>query len=701
MLRHPTLILCITLTAFLAATSQADTNGDPSSSAGSAGKVNLELRHVTLFSSGVGFFERQATIDGSASVDLQFRTEQINDILKSLIVQDFDGGSVDVVTYTPKDPLERTLQSFGVKLTGKETLAQLLDSLRGQRVRIAAPREMTGTILGVETCKMIVGENVVESDVLSLLGETGMLQLPLAELRGVQLLDEKVNSELHKALAALASSQDAAKKSVVLEFSGQGQRRVAASFLLEAPIWKTSYRLVLADEGRPFLQGWAIVENTTDEDWKDVSLSLVSGRPISFVMDLYTPIYLKRPLEDLELYASLRAPQFEAGDALSLSPSAKARVQEELAAPASTTAGRTVLARRARGVDKREAGSYFFADSRLAGTGVKSVAEAQEAGELFEYVIETPVSIARQQSAMLPIVNAEITGEKLSIFNPQNHAKYPLNGLKLTNSTDLNLMQGPVTLFDGGTYAGDAKLPDLKPGEDRLVAYALDLGTEVMTESKSHPTQIVSLTIRKGTLVRRNKGVDQREYKIRNKQSRDKTVIIEQAASSDWKLVEPTEPFERTENLMRFKVSAPAGKTVTQKVHTERIYSETVVLSELDLKTIQYYITNLGGEVVSPRVREAMEKIVAMRTELDRIGRQRAAAEQTLEEAGEEQERIRKNLQVLQHNTDSYSRQLDKLDRLETQIENTREQVTELRKQEQRQRTDLERYLAELTVDGN
>lgn len=699
MLKHPTLILCITLSALLAATTQADTAADPSASAGPAHKVNLELRHVTLFSSGVGFFERQATIDGSASVDLQFRTEQINDILKSLIVQDFDGGSVDVVTYTPKDPLERTLQSFGVKLTGKETLGQLLDSLRGQRVRIAAPREMTGTILGVETRKVIVGENVVESDVLSLLGETGMLQLPLAELRGVQLMDEKVNSELHKALAALASSQDAGKKSVVLKFSGQGQRRVAASFLLETPIWKTSYRLVLSDEDKPFLQGWAIVENTTDEDWNDVRLSLVSGRPISFVMDLYTPIYLKRPLEDLELYASLRAPQFEAGEPISLGLSAKARVPAEEAVPAST-AGRAGLARRARGAGSREAGAYFFADSRL-GTGVKSVAEAQEAGELFEYAIQTPVSIARQQSAMLPIVNAEITGEKLSIFNPRNHPKYPLNGLKLTNSTDLNLMQGPVTLFDGGTYAGDAKLPDLKPGEDRLVAYALDLGTEVMTESKSHPTQIVSLTIRKGTLVRRNKGVDEREYKIRNKQSRDKTVIIEQAASSDWKLIEPTEPFERTENLMRFKVSVPAGKTVAQKVHTERIYSETVVLSELDLKTIQYYITNLGGEVVSPRVREAMEKIVAMRTELDRLGRQRAAAERTLKEAGEEQERIRKNLQVLQHNTDSYSRQLDKLDRLETQIENTREQVTELRKQEERQRTELESYLAVLTVDGD
>src|SRR5207248_2759432 len=113
-------------------------------------------------------------------------------------------------------------------------------------------------------------------------------------------------------LATLATGHDADKKTVTLRFEGKGQRRVRASYLLEAPIWKTSYRLELTEK-KPFLQGWATVENATEEDWKDVRLSLVSGRPISFMMDLYTPIYVPRPREELELYASLRAPEFEAG----------------------------------------------------------------------------------------------------------------------------------------------------------------------------------------------------------------------------------------------------------------------------------------------------------------------------------------------------------------------------------------------------
>jgi len=679
-----------------------------------AAKADLQLRRITLFSSGVGYFERAGTLSGSATVDLQFRTEQINDILKSLVIEDFDGGSVDVVTYSPKDPLERTLQSFGVKLTGKETLAQLLDSLRGQRVRIAGPRQLTGTILGVEKRQVLAGERVVETDLLNILAADGMQQLPLAELQGVQLLDEKTASELNKALAALAATHDTGKKTVSLKFTGDGQRRVRASFLLETPIWKTSYRLVLVPDAKPFIQGWAIVENTTDEDWKDVQLSLVSGRPISFVMDLYTPIYLRRPVEDLELYASLRAPQFEAGipvDALAKNVAGEFRLGRDASSKDSDGEEAVAVAREVatpaakssrRGAGAATAQKQLFLGQEsvlLDERGVKSVAEAQEAGELFEYVIETPVSINRQQSAMLPIVNGQISGEKLSIFNPQNHSKHPLNGLKIKNTTELNLMQGPVTIFDGGIYAGDAKLPDLKPGEERLVAYALDLGTDVTVEAKSHQTQIVSLSIDKGTLIRRQKAIDERTYKLRNKQARDKTVLIEQRVTGDWQLLEPAEPFERTDQLMRFKISVPANQMTSQPVRLQRIYGETVVLTDLDLGTITHYISAMGGEVMSDQVREALQKVVSLRTELDRIGRERRGQERQLKEAGEEQERIRKNLQVLQQNTDSYRRQLTKLDTLETQIEELREQVNALRKQEEQQRSALQNYLSNLTIE--
>ncbi|MEP0844682.1 MAG: hypothetical protein HRF43_18435, partial [Phycisphaerae bacterium] len=283
--------------------------------AGAAATTDLKVNRVSIFSSGVAFFERGATVNGSATAELRFRAEQINDILKSLVVQDSGGGTIGVVSYASKDPLERTLKSFAVDLTEQPSLARLLNQFRGQPVEIAGPRQLKGVIVGVETQRISVGEGkeTVEVAFVNVLTDAGLQQLRIDQLQGLKLTDEKMASELTKALAALAGGQDVDKKTVVLRFEGQGQRQVRASFLLESPIWKTSYRLVLSSDQKPFLQGWAAVENATEEDWKDVRLSLVSGRPISFRMDLYTPIYVPRPQEDLELYASLRAPEFEGG----------------------------------------------------------------------------------------------------------------------------------------------------------------------------------------------------------------------------------------------------------------------------------------------------------------------------------------------------------------------------------------------------
>src|SRR5208283_3812985 len=97
---------------------------------------------------------------------------------------------------------------------------------------------------------------------------------------------------------------------VSLAFSGEGKREVRVGYVVENPIWKTSYRLVLNEKGKPFLQGWAVVENTQDEDWNNVRMALVSGRPISFQMDLYEPLYVKRPIVEPELFASLRPPAY-------------------------------------------------------------------------------------------------------------------------------------------------------------------------------------------------------------------------------------------------------------------------------------------------------------------------------------------------------------------------------------------------------
>ena len=658
--------------------------------------ADLDVTRVALFSSGVGYFECEADVSGNVTAELAFRTDQINDILKSLVVQDFGGGTIGAVSYASRDPIEKTLRSFAVDITGKPTLGELLDQLRGEPVEISGTRSLKGVIVGVEKKREVVDNSVIESDVLNLLTDTGLSQLKVSDLGGIRLTNEKVDSELRKALTTLATAHDTDKKSVLLRFDGQGRRKVRAAYLLEAPIWKTSYRLVLTDDAEPLLQGWATVENATEEDWNNVRLSLVSGRPISFRMDLYTPIYIPRPLEQLELYASLSAPEYEA-NMMADKEMAGRGIQARMKATAPASPGEKRLGHGGGGrVEAAEDIEEMRQVLSLSDAGVASVATAQEAGELFEYVIRAPVSIPRQHSAMLPIVNDAIEGTKVSIYNPATHRKHPLNGLELVNATDLNLMQGPVTLFDGNVYAGDAKLPDLKPGEKRLIAYALDLATEVSVNQRPTPDEIISLRIAKGTLWHRHKYVDQREYLVKNKGDAARTVLLEQPVSSDWKLVVPTEPHERTPNMLRFKVQVPAAETISYDVKLERIADQQLAMTNTGLDSIRLY---LRARVISPAVREALETVIAMRTELDEMVRRVQGLERDVNELVQEQARLRENLKTLPQGTDSYQRQLTKFDDLETQIERAREQITTARQQEEQKRKAFESYLLSLNVE--
>jgi hypothetical protein len=681
--------------------------------AAAADRADLPVTRVALFSSGVGYFECDANVRDTAQAELKFRTEQINDIIKSMVVQDFSGGKVGIISYASRDPIEKALKSFGVDLTGKPSLAQLLDQLRGEPVEITGARTIKGCIVGVEKSQILSpdGKVLQQIEYLTVLTETGLQQIELTKIQDLKFTNDKIDGELRKALATLATGHDADKKTVLVNFDGQGERKVRVAYLLEAPIWKTSYRLVLSDEKdkKPFVQGWATVENATEEDWNNVGLSLVSGRPISFRMDLYTPLYVPRPLEKLELYASLRPPDYEGG----FGQAELARKEEPKAPPKKDMAMAAKAAPPAQTPAPRAAGGMAGTNAmlgqgspeqawevrdllNLAESGVTSLATALEAGELFQYRIDTPVSIPRQHSAMLPIVNQSVEATKVSIFNPGTHPKYPLNGLELKNTTGLNLMQGPVTVFDGNIYAGDAKLPDLKPDEKRLVAYALDLSTEILTKQQPQPEELVSLRIAKGTLWHRHKYVDAREYQIKNKADKDRTVIIEQPYSEDWKLLEPKEPYERTQNLLRFKTTAAAGKTASFPVKLERVADQSVVLSEIGLDDIRIF---LRAKVISPKVKEALERVVVLRTELDTVTRQRTRLEQQRTEAIAEQARIRENLKTLDKNTDAYQRQLKTFDEVDARIADLGKQVAAARDQEEQKRKALQEYLLTLEVE--
>ncbi|MFM8702422.1 MAG: hypothetical protein ACKOHG_00840 [Planctomycetia bacterium] len=684
---------------------------DPKPAAAADG---LPLKKVVLFTSGVGFFQHAGQVTGDAAVEMKFAADDVNDLLKSMVLEDLGGGTVSTVSYASRDPITKTLGTFAVNLTDNPSLGQILGRLRGEKIEVDAAAPAAGTIVGVEKRTVPAGDNkTVEKEFITLLTADGLKTLALDTITRIKLVDPRLQGELEKALAVLAMGHDNDKKAVRLEFRGQGQRDVRVGYVQESPLWKTSYRLVVDDavdgdkRQQALLQGWAIVENTTDQDWKDVRMELVSGRPISFTMDLYQPLYVPRPQVMPELYASLlpqvygqsladatlqfeRAKAGEAkGDAQRGLPADKSELKRQMAAAphAPGAAGREASDRKAA-ADRD--GTFAAIDS------IQSVAAGTNLGELFRYAIEKPVTIERQRSAMLPIVGEKVEAEKVAIYDDRVLAKHPLSGLRLMNSTKLDLMQGPVTVFEAGAYAGDARIEDMAPGSERLISYAVNLDVEVNPRMEQSPEEIVSVKIAKGTLVATRKFARTKVFEIKNAGTKAVKLLVEHPREGGWNLVDPKQPAETTRDRHRFTLVAEPGRPTKLEVAEERPDVQLVALSNLDDNLIRFYSR---AKVASPAVKEALEQVIAKTRAVAEAVRAKQEKEREIQVVEQEQNRIRQNMAQLDRTNELYAKYVKKFAEQEERVETLRREITALIQQEQEARKALDEFLLKMELN--
>ncbi len=688
----------------------------------------LPLKDVVLFSSGVGYFQRAGKVNGAATLDLSFRPEQINDVLKSLVLLD-STGTVRPVTYAGKDP--RLPGRSGQSIESGTTLGTLLRRFQGARVRVellAGRNEpVEGRIVSISFKNVPAGGaagGIVQQEVLNLLGEGGLRSISLENIAQIKLLDERLDRELRESLEAQAVGQDDQRRKVTLAFSGDGEREVRAGYLQEMPDWKTTYRLVLEKGKKPYLQGWAIVENTTDEDWKEVNLSLVSGRPISFLQDLYQPLYVPRPVVQAQVIGSPLPQTY--GDAVELGDKdrqANADFAEErrksgmagraAAAPPAPAGPRGAIGPQGRaggmggsggafGRDLNRADSAFgvrngaMMSQEMLSRSVASQADGTERGALFEYAIRTPLTLKQGQSAMVPIVAGPIDGEGVSIFDPQSDATRALNGFKLKNNTGMHLSGGPVTVYRDGIYAGDAQIGNTQPGDDRLLSYAVDLDLVIARETPKFRQDTLSISAKSGVLLISRKQQRETLYTFRNKSAEPKSVLVQHAIEPEFKLVTPEKPSEKTPEEYRFVVPVPAGKTAELKVLTERPLMESIALLDVDLNLLTQWSLN---SQVSEKLRGALKLLVGHRRKITDLQAQRAAVEAELKAIDQEQARIRQNMAQLDKNSPLYMQYVKKLTEQETRIEALRTQSAKLAEAERDARKELQQAVDGLTSD--
>jgi hypothetical protein len=673
--------------------------------------LQLPVTQTVLFSSGVGYFQREGRVEGDARIDLAFPIQDINDLLKSMVLQDLDGGHVAAVNCESRDPVQKTLHSFAIDLTSNPGYGEVLNQARGERVEVTLqqsnttqPGTLSGTIIGVEKQKQPAGKDgAVEVEFLNLWCTEGMRGVKLSEVQRVRFLNPVVEGEVRRALEVLSLSHDTQKKAVSLNFSGEGKRRVKVSYVVEAPIWKTSYRLVLDKKGKPFLQGWAVVENPSDEDWNSVRMALVSGRPISFQMDLYQPLYVPRPVIEPELFASLRPPTYTAPMDQASKVVGQVRVRartdrgEERKPLKDSDKEVAAQSRAPAAMPSPVGGAPDEADGlALGGRGVGSAATAADLGDYFQYVIDHPVTLPRQKSAMLPVLNQAVEGARVSIYNEATLAKHPLLGLRFKNTTGTPLTQGPITVFDQNTYAGDARLVDVQKGEERLLSYAIDLGTEVEPVARRDPDHFTAVKILKGIVQITTKVRELKTYNIKNRSEQDRVVLVEHPFRPDFKLVGKAEPKERARDAYRFEVKVPAGKSASQEVAEERDVLRQVALTNLDDQTIRLIF---NSNVTSPRLVDAIKKGQELKLKVAETQRELALAQQQLSDIERDQQRLRANLKETPPTAAAYKKYLAKLDAQEGEVDTLTARIKELRQAATQQQKAYDEYLANLSVE--
>jgi hypothetical protein len=664
------------------------TLGSPSWAQGAA--AELPVTRVVLFSSGVAYFEHRGQVSGDASIALPFRSDEVNDALKSLVIWDTgSSASSPSVSYPSQESLDRALKGFRVDLSGSPRVAELLVRLRGAEVSVEAPDKITGKIVGVEARpapKATEGDAQVPYLVLATKG--AIKAVSLNEVASIRFEDRRIADDFDRALALILSAQDSLRRVLDLSLPGTGSREAALGYVVAAPVWKVSYRLDLSGD-KPFLQGWAIVDNPTDQDWTNVRLSLVSGRPVSFIQDLYSPLYLDRPVIPLAIAGTAAPRSFDSGFAGA--PEAEAMAESapsaKMAAPA--PAPPPSMSRAApRNAGPGPGASFDLAASRA------DTAQARAAGDQFEFSVRKPVSLERRRSAMLGLVSGEIALEKISVFSPDSGSRNPMLGARLVNSTGTKLPAGPITVFDGGVYAGDALLDFLSEKEKRIIVFGTDLSVTAEASSSSS-VETMGVSIGKGILSFSRRTTWTRSYLFRNAGLAAKKVLVEHPITGGAELFEPKAFDEKTESVYRFLVPVAAGAQARLDVRERSPAQESVALSSFGSDS---YLRYISSKEIPQAIRDALKKAMDLRKKVDDSKRALSDLQARKTEIGNDQARIRQNLSAVGRDSSQGQQYLKRLMDSETELDSLAGRSTDAQKALQDAQAAYDSYLAGLSL---
>ena len=702
----------------------------------------LPIKRVILYSNGVAYIERRGTVTGRAEVNLSFKQSQVDDVLKSMVVLDLGQGRIGAVSYNSSAPPAARMADIPFAIDASTGagggLAGVLAQLQGAKVLVAtATRTATGAILTVEERREQIDAQkpAVIKHTLVLTVEGGeLLSFDLAEVRSIKLLDEGTRKDITEFADATASARRRDAKTITVTSDGSGAREMVVSYTIAAPIWKTNYRVVLDASGKPFFQGWAIVDNVSDEDWENVQLSLVSGTPVSFIQPIQKPFYRYRPVVPMPSDLKLEPQVYEPESGRAAQAGERGTINTADATPGGNFQSRQISqlpvnGRNAQqlltlqgGVSGQRANQNNFtidgassnemtnnaptttvSDAITSGaSGVETAAQGEEVGDLFEYKIAQPITVRRDRSALIPIVQVKMDGERTSIYNEAVRRDRPFGGMLLKNTTALTLESGAVTVLDGDAYAGEALMERLKPAEQRLISFALDLGTLVVVRQKQDRAPTFLVRALNGVFQAHYYQTDQKIYKLTNQTDKPRVVYIEHPVREGWELSKDTpKPASTTQRYHRFRVELAGRASVDVPVTERRVLVDTYQLASFTRQNLEFFI---ASRYIDELTRAALEKIIDLKSRIAAIDERMEKLDEEVEGITKDQARFRENIEALSKTPEAktlIARYIAKADTQESRIEAIEKEKKAAQSEVARLQQELETAVRGLVLDRN
>ncbi len=685
----------------------------------------LPIRRVILYSNGVAYVERRGIVSGAAEINLSFKQSQVDDVLKSMVVLDLGKGSkIGAVSYNSSAPVSSQMAeipfSIGPMTGDGGGLAGVLAQLQGAKVAVTSAKgAASGSIVTVER-KQVQGEKTsTTASILVIASETGEISsFDLTDVKSVKLLDEGTRRDLNEFASAAASARRRDAKTITITSDGSGAREMIVSYTIAAPIWKTTYRVVLDEAGKPFFQGWAIVDNISDEDWQDVQLSLVSGSPISFVQPIQKPFYRYRPVvpmpRDLQLSPQVYEPGLGPGSTVNSSETKLSTNITQQQIQNLPINGRNVTQLQVTpsqyatvDVTSNEASNFRSVDRTSVSDALQNSSETyrnttvgEEIGDLFEYRIEQPVTVMRDRSALIPIIQTKMDGERVTVYNETVRQDRPFSGVLLKNNTDLTLESGSLTVLDSDAYAGEALMDRLKAKEQRLISFALDLGTHVRVRNDSdrEPAKIIKVV--NGVFQVHYFQTSVKRYQITNQTGRKKVLYIEYPVKDGWTLSDDSpKPDYTTQKYYRFRVELNGFEEKELKITVRQGMADNYQLYSLTRNDLQLFVSQ---RYINEETRAKLEKIIDLRMRLAEIEQKLENFDDEVDSIESDQKRLRENIEALSKTPEAktlIARYIQKANDQETRLEEMEKERKSLEAEKTRLTTEIAQAIRAFSIE--